>query len=138
MSVLLDVVAIVLAVLGTAFALLAAVGVVRLPDLYTRMQAASKGSTLGAICLLLAAACHFGDAAIAIRCIVVATFLAMTTPIAAHLLARAGYLAGVPLEEGHVTDQLAGHYEVDRRKLLHDDDDGLTHDDGREPAESRE
>lgn len=117
MSVVIDVIVGVLAVAGAAFSLLAAVGIVRLPDLYTRMQAASKGSTLGAICLLLAAGAHFADTAVVVRAVVVVAFLMLTVPIAAHVIARAGYLDGVPLEDGHVMDELEGRYDAARRKL---------------------
>jgi hypothetical protein len=46
---------------GPAFALLAAVGVLRMPDVFTRMQASTKASTLGLGCLLIGAALQFGD-----------------------------------------------------------------------------
>lgn len=117
MSTLLDIVVMLLAVVGTAFAVLAAVGLIRLPDLYTRMQAASKGSTLGAIGVLLAAGVHFGEADIVVRALLVVAFLMLTVPIAAHLIARAGYLDGVRMEDSHVMDDLAGKYNTEQRRL---------------------
>ena len=117
MSVLIDVLVAVLAVIGTAFACLAAVGLVRLPDLFTRMQAASKGSTLGAIGVLLAAGVHFGEADVVVRALLVVAFLMLTAPIAAHLIGRAGYLDGVRMENSHVMDDLAGKYDTEQRRL---------------------
>lgn len=53
--------------IGCGFIFLAAVGVVRMPDLYSRMQASGKGATVGAIVTVLGAAIHFGVAPIIIR-----------------------------------------------------------------------
>ena len=50
-----------LMIIGATFALLAGAGVLRMPDLFTRMQAATKASTLGIGCIVLAVAIHFGE-----------------------------------------------------------------------------
>lgn len=81
--------------LGSLLVLLAAVGLVRLPDLYTRMQAASKASSLGVGLLLAAAALHFGDAALTVRAAVIGVFVFLTAPVAAHAIGRAAYRGGV-------------------------------------------
>jgi multicomponent Na+:H+ antiporter subunit G len=95
-----------LLVLGSAFMLLAALGLLRLPDVYTRMSATSKAATLGAALLLVGAALHFGSVAVAGRALVIAVFLFLTAPIAAHLIGRAAYRRGSPLWEGTVADEL--------------------------------
>jgi multicomponent Na+:H+ antiporter subunit G len=92
---------------GGAFALLAAVGIVRLPDFYTRMQAASKSTTLGVGCLLLAVAIHFGDLGVTTRVLLTVAFLLLTTPVAAHVIARAAYAAGEPQWKHAVIDEFA-------------------------------
>jgi multicomponent Na+:H+ antiporter subunit G len=97
----------VLLVLGASFMLLAAVGLVRLPDLYLRMSATSKAATLGASLVLLGAALHFGTAAVAGRSAVIVAFLFLTAPVAAHAIGRAGYRRGSPLWEGTGADELA-------------------------------
>ena len=74
---------------GAGFALLAAVGLLRMPDVFTRMQASTKASTLGLGCLLLGAALQLGDFASFIRVISIGAFLLLTTPVAAHVIARA-------------------------------------------------
>jgi multicomponent Na+:H+ antiporter subunit G len=90
---------------GSAFALLAAVGVVRMPDVFTRMQASTKASTLGLGCLLIGAGLQFGDLASFIRVVSIGAFMLLTTPVAAHVIARAAYRADVELWEGTVLDE---------------------------------
>lgn len=97
----------VVLVLGAVFTLLAAVGVVRLPDLYTRMHAASKAGAVGGGLILIAVAVLSQDAAVAIRAIVGVIFLLLTTPVSAHLLARASYLSGYRPCNETVVDELA-------------------------------
>ena len=100
-----DILTAILWVLGSAFALLAAVGVVRMPDVFTRMQASTKASTFGLGCLLLGAALQLGDFASFIRVVSIGAFIFLTTPVAAHVIARAAYLADVPLWDGTVLDE---------------------------------
>jgi multicomponent Na+:H+ antiporter subunit G len=106
-----------LLVSGSLFMLLAAVGLVRLPDLYTRMSATSKAATLGASLVLLGAAVHFGTAAAGGRAIVIVAFLFLTAPPAAHAIGRAGYRRRSPLWEGTVGDELAGAEGTSRRRM---------------------
>jgi multicomponent Na+:H+ antiporter subunit G len=79
---------------GAAFSLLAAVGVLRLPDLFTRLHAASKAGVVGGGLVLLAVGVVSMEAAIWVRAVIGVLFLVLTTPISAHLLARASCLAG--------------------------------------------
>jgi len=90
---------------GAAFALLAALGVLRMPDVFTRMQASTKASTLGLGCLLLGAALQWGDVASFVRLASIGAFILLTTPVSAHMIARAAYLAAVPLWDGTVLDE---------------------------------
>lgn len=82
-------------VVGSVFAMLAAVGILRLPDLYTRMHAASKAGVVGAGLILLAVVLGSPDGAVLLRAILGILFLVLTTPVSAHLLARAAYKAGI-------------------------------------------
>jgi multicomponent Na+:H+ antiporter subunit G len=100
-----DILTAILWVAGSAFALLAAVGVLRMPDVFTRMQASTKASTLGVGCLLLGTALQLGDFGSVIRVLSIGAFLLLTTPVAAHVIARASYLADVPLWDGTVLDE---------------------------------
>jgi multicomponent Na+:H+ antiporter subunit G len=90
---------------GSGFALLAAVGVLRMPDVFTRMQASTKASTLGLGCLLIGAALQMGDVASIIRTASIGAFVLLTTPVSGHVIARASYFAGVRLWEGTVLDE---------------------------------
>lgn len=83
-----------LMLIGAGFSLIAAIGILRLPDLYTRMHAASKAGTLGSGIALIAIAIYSLDAAVALRALAGVVFLLLTAPVAAHLLARAAYSAG--------------------------------------------
>lgn len=68
-------------VVGACFSLLAAVGLVRFPDLYTRMHAASKAGTVGSGLLLFAAGLHSLDAAVFVRALAGFVFFVLTAPI---------------------------------------------------------
>lgn len=92
--------------LGALFSLVAAIGVVRLPDLFTRMHAASKAGAVGGGLVLLAIALVSFDVGVALRAIVGFVFLLLTTPVAAHLLARASYRAVDQSHTNTVIDEL--------------------------------
>lgn len=95
-----------LLLIGALFLLLAAIGVLRMPDLLTRMQAATKASTLAIACIMLAAAVHFSDLVVTTRALAVIAFFFLTAPVTAHLIARASYSVGTPLWHGTVIDEL--------------------------------
>lgn len=91
---------------GTAFMLIAAFGLVRMPDLLMRMHAGTKAGTLGAGLVLAAVGVHYGELTVAIRAAVTVLFLVLTAPIAAHVIGRAGYRSGVRLWQKTLTDEL--------------------------------
>ena len=102
---------------GASFVLLAAIGIVRLPDLYIRMHAATKTSTLGAGSLFLAVAVYFGELGIVTRALLVIAFIFLTIPVSAHMIARAAYFIGEPLWEGTIVDELRGAYNPETHEL---------------------
>ena len=104
-----------LLIVGAVFSLLAAIGILRFPDLYTRMHAASKAGTIGSGLLLLAAGVHSLGAAILIRALAGFFFFVLTAPISAHLLAKAAHQAGYKLTKLSVVDQLPQKEEPRRR-----------------------
>lgn len=110
-----DLASLVLMLTGAFFMFVAAVGVVRMPDLFLRMSATSKSATLGAACMLLAAAVHFDDFGITTRAVATIAFLLLTAPVAAHRIGRAAYFLGVPLWRGTVRDDLRGKYGENSR-----------------------
>jgi multicomponent Na+:H+ antiporter subunit G len=90
-----SIVAAILLLIGSAFCAIAALGILRFPDVYTRLHAASKAGPLGAGLILVAVAFASGDWAIAVRCVLGLAFLILTSPVSAHLLARAALQSGV-------------------------------------------
>jgi multicomponent Na+:H+ antiporter subunit G len=95
-----------LMVSGSVFSLIAAIGVNRLPDLYTRMHAASKAGTIGSGLLLLAVGVHAADISIFARALAGFFFFILTAPVSAHLLAKAAYQAGYRLCSLSVADEM--------------------------------
>ena len=92
-------------VVGATLALLAAVGVLRMPDVFTRMQASTKASTLGLGCLLAGVALRNPELSFAIRAASIAAFMLLTTAVAAHVIARAAARSGAPLWPGTRVDE---------------------------------
>ncbi len=93
--------------LGSAFFLIAAIGVVRFPDLLTRMHAATKAGAFGGALLLLAGAGYFATFGVVTKCALILIFFYLTAPVAGHMLGRAGYRARVPLAPQTHHDDLA-------------------------------
>lgn len=102
---------------GAFFAFLAAVGIVRLPDFFSRMQASTKAQTLGLMGILSALALHFQDLGVTTRALLVLLFVFVTSPIAAHMIARAAYLLKIPMSEGTRVDDLKDRYDYESRTL---------------------
>ncbi|RSK29439.1 Na+/H+ antiporter subunit G [Bacillus sp. HMF5848] len=94
--------------LGTALSLVTSIGLIRLPDVYTRSHAASKSATLGVLLILFAAFLLFGinTGHLNARLFLAIVFLFLTAPVAGHLLSRAAYHSNVPLWEKSVEDDL--------------------------------
>ncbi|MEN8701472.1 monovalent cation/H(+) antiporter subunit G [Bacillus infantis] len=99
---------IVLILIGAFLSLVAAFGVIRLPDVYTRNHAASKAATLGVMSVLLGTFLYFyaEEGHFNSRLILGIIFIFMTSPVAGHLISRAAYNAGVPLADVSVQDDL--------------------------------
>ncbi|QXM23808.1 monovalent cation/H(+) antiporter subunit G [Elioraea tepida] len=100
---------------GAGFALVAAIGVWRLPDAMMRMHASSKAGTLGGSLLFIAVALGLGDLSAGVRAIAGIAFLLLTAPVASHLIGRATYLLGVPRHPSQTRDDLEGRYDLAAR-----------------------
>jgi multicomponent Na+:H+ antiporter subunit G len=107
----------VLLLSGASFMILAAVGILRLPDLPTRMHASTKAGALGAMLIMGGVALHFGDSAVSARAVAFIVFILLTAPVAAHVIGRAGYFTGVELWKGTTKDQLRERYDPDTHRL---------------------
>jgi len=104
-------------VIGAVFMFLAAVGIVRQPDVYLRMSSTSKATTLGIGSMLLAAAFYFGEFSITARAVAAIAFIMVSAPVSSHVLGSAAYFSGAPLWEGTLTDELRGHYDLRTQEL---------------------
>lgn len=102
-----DVLTAILVLSGGLLCLLAGIGLVRLPDLYTRMQSATKAGTLGVACLILAVGIDARDVAVLAEAVLVVLFLFITSPVASHLIGRAAYQLGVPMWSQTTRDDMA-------------------------------
>ena len=98
-----------LALAGSTLVLLAAIGVIRMPDLFMRMQAATKATTLGLACLLAATALQLADFSSFIRAISIGAFVMLTSPVSTHVIARAAYRTHVQLWKGTIVDEWRGN-----------------------------
>jgi multicomponent Na+:H+ antiporter subunit G len=91
-----------LVIFGLSFQVLGALGLVRLPDVYNRLQAATKSITMGAISI--AVGVGMIDPSLLLKAILVAVFLLITNPLSSHAVARAAYHSKIPLWKGSVRD----------------------------------
>ena len=95
----------VLAFVGLGFSLSGAVGILRMPDVYTRIQCSTKNVTMGALPLLLAVVIAKGVLTpYGGRALLIAFLLLVLSPVSSHALARAAYRSGVKMWPGSVTD----------------------------------
>jgi multicomponent Na+:H+ antiporter subunit G len=97
----------VLLSVGVAFDLFGCIGLVRLPDVYNRLQAATKCATLGTALILISVFFFTGFGAIAIKALLCIWFILITSPTAAHAIARAAHRSGIRLWEGSYIDKYA-------------------------------
>jgi len=91
--------------LGLAFDFFGALGLVRLPDVYNRLQAATKCVTLGTCSILFGTFLIVGPTAAGMKALLCMVFLLLTSPVAAHAIARGAHRAGVRLWEKSVVDK---------------------------------
>lgn len=91
---------------GAAFCALAAVGIVRMPDVYTRMQASSKAGTLGSTLILGGVAVAYDEPAVTARVVLVILFVLLTAPVAAHVVSRSAYRSGTAPAPETAVDEL--------------------------------
>lgn len=108
LSVTSEIVAGVLILIGSIFSFLSAIGLIRLPDVYTRSHAASKSSTIGVLFTLVGTLVFFviHEGIFSIRLLLVIFFVFLTAPVSAHLICRSAYRSDVPLAKSSVKDEL--------------------------------
>ncbi len=98
--------------LGGILSLVAAAGVLRMPDLFIRMHAATKTGTVGVASIVIGVMIHFDTLTVTSRGVLVIAFFLLTAPVAAHMIARAAYRSGVSLWILTRIDEWKSHGEL--------------------------
>ncbi|MDN7247214.1 monovalent cation/H(+) antiporter subunit G [Planococcus sp. N017] len=119
-TIIVNILIIILISTGVIFSAVTALGLIRLPDVYTRTHAASKSSTLGVMGILAGTFIHFWliEDHFNPQLIIAIAFLFITSPVAGHLIGRASYMSGIPLAKETVRDDMKAAVEkkVDEKK----------------------
>lgn len=97
------------ALLGSLFLLLASLGLIRMPDVYNRMQAGTKATTLGSVLVFIGFAFVMPDTWP--RLVLLIFFIFLTNPLSSHALARSAHIQGIPV--GTERDDLLEAGDVD-------------------------
>jgi len=105
-----DLIAAVAIIIGTAFLMIASLGMLRLPDFYARIHASTKAATLGLALLLIALAIGLRDRPVITKALLAMAFICATAPVGAHILARAAYATKVPPLPDNAVDVYAGFH----------------------------
>ncbi|MFC7177274.1 monovalent cation/H(+) antiporter subunit G [Halosegnis marinus] len=100
MTALATYVTVALVAIGAFFLFIGTVGLLRLPDVYNRMHATSKATTIGASSILLAATVHFGPSGAGLVAFAGIVFLFVTAPTGAHMISRSAQRMGVDFALG--------------------------------------
>lgn len=102
-----EIIGLIFIAIGLAFDIFGCLGLVRLPDVYNRLQAATKCVTLGTCSILFGTFLIVGFTAAGIKSLACIVFLILTAPVAAHAVARGAHRAGVKLTKISVIDKYA-------------------------------
>ena len=102
-----NIVGLIFIIVGLAFDLFGCLGLVRLPDVYNRLQAATKCVTMGTCSILFGSFLIVGFTAAGMKALLCIVFLMLTAPVAAHAIARGAHRSGIPLCPGSVVDRYA-------------------------------
>jgi multicomponent Na+:H+ antiporter subunit G len=102
-----EIIGMVFVIIGLVFDIFGCIGLIRLPDVYNRLQATTKCVTLGTCSILLGTLFLKGFGPTGVKAILAIIFLLLTSPVAAHALARGAHKSGVKLWEKSVCDKYA-------------------------------
>jgi len=97
-------VSIILISIGVLFNLFGCIGLIRLPDVYNRLQSATKCVTLGTCSIMVGVLVHFGFIEVGVKALIAIPLLFFSATVAAHALVRAAYKAGIGLGDHSVRD----------------------------------
>lgn len=99
-----EIISLILIITGLLFDLFGCLGLLRFPDVYNRLQSATKCVTLGTWCILLGVLVKYGITDIGIKALISIPLLFFASTVAAHSLARGAYHYGFPMWEGSIKD----------------------------------
>jgi multicomponent Na+:H+ antiporter subunit G len=111
-----EIIVIALLLGGAFFVFVAALGLLRFPDVLLRMHASTKAGTLGVGLIVAATIVHYGDVGSIAKGSAIIVFVLLTAPVAAHMLGRAAYLARTPLWDQTFIDQFRNYIGLPRGK----------------------
>lgn len=98
-------IAAILLVLGALLMLIASIGIVRLPDIYLRMHAATKAPSLGVFLMVAGIVIYFMDFWLSVKGLLIILFIFMTTPVGAHMLSRVSHMLKIRQTGNMKTDE---------------------------------
>jgi multicomponent Na+:H+ antiporter subunit G len=96
----------ILIILGSLFMLIASIGMVKLPDLYMRIHAATKAPTLGILLMAMGVLVYFFELWASVEGVIVILFVFITTPVASHMISRVAHTMGVKKTESTIIDEM--------------------------------
>ena len=111
---ILEILTCIFLLLGGVLALVAVAGVLRMPDLFLRMHAATKVGTVSISAIAIGLMIHFSSITVTSRGLLVIAFFLLTAPVAAHMIARAAYRSGVSLWMLTRIDEWKTHGEIEK------------------------
>ena len=100
-----EIAGIILFGIGVAFNFFGCLGLIRLPDVYNRLQASTKCVTCGTMFLLVGVVLYLDFSAVSVKALLCLVFILITSPTAAHAISRGAYKSKVPLWKKSVVDQ---------------------------------
>ncbi|MBU0677801.1 MAG: monovalent cation/H(+) antiporter subunit G [Verrucomicrobia bacterium] len=107
-----DVLVAVFIAFGAFYSLVSSIGLIRMPDLYNKLHAATKSSTLGSGCVAVAAMIFFDGWDVRARALFVIVFIFLTAPISGLVISKCGHLLKVPQWKGTIRDDLTEDNEM--------------------------
>ncbi len=113
-----ETIGIILICIGVAFDFLGVLGLVRLPDVYNRLQAATKCVTFGSAGILLGVLFIQGFTSFGFKAVLGIVFIFLTSPVAAHAISRAAHRSGIALTKESIIDTYAKDKELKEEAFI--------------------
>lgn len=108
---IIEIITFLFCLIGVLFMLLSTIGLLRLPDVYTRGHSAGKAGTLGIIGVLFGVGLNHGDVLTAAKMTALIIFFLITSPVAAQIVERAAFVTKVPATPSSAPNELLGRYD---------------------------